>query len=74
MLKLILRAALAAGLMLFAHYAAADPITVLNPSFESPTLAAPGDSNGPSGPITNWTISTFGTGPTAGVWYLPEAH
>jgi len=75
MLKPILRAAgaLAAGLMLFAHDAAAGPITVLNPSFESPALAAPGDSNGPGGGITNWTTNSFGTSAAAGVWYLPDA-
>ncbi len=71
MLKLILRAVLTAGLALSAHYAAADPITVLNPSFESPVLAATGNSN--NGPIDNWTITSFGSAAAAGVWYLPDA-
>jgi hypothetical protein len=75
MLKPILLAAgaFAAGLTLFAHDAAAGPITVLNPSFESPALAAPGDSNGPGGGITSWTTNSFGTSAAAGVWYLPDA-
>ncbi len=75
MLKPILLAAgvLAAGLALSAHDAAAGPITVLNPSFESPALAAPGDSNGPGGGIDSWTTNSSGAAAAAGVWYLPDA-
>ena len=72
MLKPIL-GAVAIGLALSAHVAAAAPVTVLDPSFELPALAGPGTSNGPTGGIADWTTSSTGNAASAGVWYLPQA-